>query len=60
VYSLPNVIRVIKSGRRWTELVACVGERRDAYNVLVPTIKGRGPLGRHRRRWDNKIEMDLQ
>jgi hypothetical protein len=51
VYSLPNVVLVIKS---------CVGEKRGAYSVLVLTIKGRGPLGRPRRRWNDKIEMDLQ
>ena len=40
--------------------MARVGERRGTYNVLVAKIKGKGPLGRPRRRWDDKIKMDLQ
>jgi hypothetical protein len=35
-YSFPNIIRQIKSGRmRWARHVACMGEERKVYKVLV-------------------------
>jgi hypothetical protein len=47
VYSSPNIIRVIKSRRlRWVGHVACMGEMRNAYRVLVEKPEGRRPLGR--------------
>jgi hypothetical protein len=36
-----------------------MGERRGAYRVLVGNPKGKRPLGRIRRRWED-IKMDLQ
>jgi len=39
--------------------VACMGERRGVYRVLVGKPKGKRPLGRPRRRWEGSIEMDL-
>jgi hypothetical protein len=35
-------------------------EEREVHRVLVGKPDGKRPLGRHRRRWDNKIKMDLQ
>ena len=36
LYSSPNKVQVIKSRRlRWAGHVACMGERRGAYRVLV-------------------------
>jgi len=35
-------------------------ERRGVYRVLVGKPEGKGPLGRHRRRWEDNIKMDLQ
>jgi len=61
LYSSPNTARVIKSRRmRWAGHVACVGERRGAYRVLVEKPEVNRPLGRSRHRWEDNIEMDLQ
>ena len=46
LYSSPNIVRVIKSKRmRWAEHVACMGERRDEYRVLVWKPEIKRPLG---------------
>ena len=61
LYSSPNIVRMIKSRRmRWAGHVACMGEERGVYRVLVGKPEGRRPLGRPRRRWVDNIRMDLQ
>jgi len=45
---------------RWAGLVACVGDRRGAYRVLVARPDGKKPLGRPRLRWEDTIKIDLQ
>jgi hypothetical protein len=61
LYSLPNIVRVVKSRRmRWAGHVACMGEDRGVHRVLVGKPVGKRPLGRPRRRWEDKIKMDLQ
>jgi len=35
-------------------------ERRGVYRVLVGKPEGKRPLGRHRRRWEDNIKMNLQ
>jgi len=61
LYSSPNIVWVIKSRRmRWAGHVACVGEERGAYSVLLGKPEGRRRLRRPRRRWVDNIRMDLQ
>jgi hypothetical protein len=61
LYSLLNIVRVIKSRRmRWAGHVACMGEGRGVYGVLVGRPKGKRPLGRWRHRWKDNIKMDLR
>jgi hypothetical protein len=40
----------------------CAGtvEGRGVYRVLIGRPEGRRPLGRHRRRWEDNIKMDLR
>ena len=45
---------------KWAGHVACMGEERGAYRVLVGKPEGKRPLWRPRRRWVDNIRMDLQ
>ena len=56
LYSLPSIVRVVKSRRmRWAGHVARMGEGRGVYRVLVGKPEGNRPLGRPRRRWEDKL-----
>jgi hypothetical protein len=37
-----------------------MGEKKNAYRILVGKPEGKRPLGRHRRRWEDNIRMDLR
>ena len=43
---------------RWAGHAACMGERKGTYRALVGKPEGKRPLGRSRRRWD--IKMNIQ
>jgi hypothetical protein len=55
-----RIIRIIKSRRmRWAGHVARMGEKRNAYRLLVGKPEGKRPLERPRRRWVDNIRMNL-
>jgi hypothetical protein len=52
---------MIKSRRvRWAGHVARMGEKRNAYRILVGMPEGKRPLGRQRRRCVDNIKMDFR
>jgi hypothetical protein len=60
LYSSPSIIKMIMSKRmRWAGHVARMGERRNAYRILVGKPERRRQLGRPTRRWVYNIKMDL-
>jgi hypothetical protein len=44
---------------KWAVHVAQIGEKRNAYRLLVGKPEGKIPLGRPRRRWVDNIRTDL-
>jgi hypothetical protein len=55
------MLRMIKSRRmRWAGHVAQMGEKINAYRILMGKSEGKRPLGRPRRRWVDNIKMDLK
>jgi hypothetical protein len=61
LYTSTNIIRMIKSMRmRWAGHVALMGEKRNSYTILVGKPEVKRPLGRHRRRWEDNIRMNLR
>jgi hypothetical protein len=60
LYSSLNIIWVTKSRRMtWAGHVACMGDRRGEYRVLVGRLEGRRPLGSPKHRWEDNIKIDL-
>jgi hypothetical protein len=57
----PIINRMMKSRRmRWAGQVALMGEKKNAYRILVWKPERKRPLGRPRRRWKDNIKMDLR
>jgi hypothetical protein len=48
--SLPNTVRIMKLRMRWAGHVARIGEKRNAYRLLVGKPEGNKALGRPRHR----------
>jgi hypothetical protein len=44
---------------KWADYVARMGEKMNAYRLLVGKSEGKRPIGRPRRRWVDNIRMDL-
>ena len=57
LYSLLNIIR---AGNEGADYIACMGERRAAYRVLVGKPEEWRTLGRPKHRWEDIIKIDLQ
>jgi hypothetical protein len=61
LYSSPNIIGLIKYRTiRWAGDVARMGEKNNAYKILVGKPEGKSPLGRPRRKWVDDIQIDLR
>jgi hypothetical protein len=57
--SSQSIIKIMKGKRmRWAEHVSRMGEKRNAYRLLVEKPERRRPLGRQRRIWLDNIRMD--
>jgi hypothetical protein len=60
VYASPSIIRMTMSRRiRWAGHVARMGEKRNAYRILVVKPEEKRPTGKPRRRWVDNIKMGL-
>jgi hypothetical protein len=44
---------------RWMGHVACMGDRRGVYRILVGKLEGKRPLVRPRLRWEGNIKLNL-
>jgi hypothetical protein len=61
LYSLTSIITIIKSRRtRWSGHVARMGEKRNAYRILVRKPEGKKQLGRQRRTRVHNIKSDFR
>jgi hypothetical protein len=45
---------------KWAGHVARIGEKKNAYRILVGKPEGKSALGRPRCRWMDNIKMDLR
>jgi hypothetical protein len=61
MYTSPDIIRQVKLRRvRWAGYVACMGEERKVYKVLVGKPKGKRPLERPRRSWEYGFRINMR
>jgi hypothetical protein len=60
VYSSPSIIRVIRSRwMRWAVYMVRMGEKRNAYRLLIGKPEGKRLPGRLKHRRIDNIKMDL-
>jgi hypothetical protein len=60
LYASPSIIREIEARRvRWVGHVARFRCVKNVYEILVGKPEDMSPLGRHRRKWEDNIRMDL-
>jgi hypothetical protein len=61
LWSSPHFVRGIKSRRmRGDGHMKRMGDRRDAYRILVGRPDGKRPLGRRRHSWEPNIKIGLR
>jgi hypothetical protein len=60
LYSSPSIIRMIKMRMRLARHVGRMGEKRNAYRILVEKPEGKRPLGRPRHKWVDNTKMYLR
>jgi hypothetical protein len=61
LYCSSNIIRMMKLRRmRWVGHVTRMGEKRNAYRILVGKPEGKSPLRRPRRKWEDNVKMNLR
>jgi hypothetical protein len=59
LYGSPNIIRTIKLRRmRWAGHVALMGEKSNAYRILIGKPEGKRLVRRPRCRWEENIKVD--
>jgi hypothetical protein len=60
LYFSPNIIRMTRCNwMRWAVHVARMGEKWNAYRILLGKPEGKKPLGGPKRRWVGFIKMDF-
>jgi hypothetical protein len=60
LYFSPGIIIMIKSKRmRWAGHITRMGEKRNAFSILLEKLEGKRLLERTRHRWKDNIAMDL-
>jgi hypothetical protein len=57
-YNFTNIIREVEFGGGGH--VAFIEVIRNVYNILVGKPEGKRRFGRHRRRWEDRISVDLK
>ena len=60
LYSSPNTIWVIKSGKRRAGFVTYMAEKKNTLRFTAAQTGVRRPLGKFRRRWEDNIKMDIK
>ena len=61
LYHSPNIVRMIKSRRlKWAGYRVRMGVGRSAFKILTRKPTGNRPFRRPRRRWEDKIRIDLK